>query len=649
VLSSRLIDAFDAFAGTILPATGEVPSASDLGAGARLAAEVFDRLPDDRARRDLEQVLRLMDSGLGAVLLFGMPGTLASMSPDAREDALRRMSRSPIRKVRQGFQALKALSGILHANPAPGSERWPLWDAMGYPGPHLPEPAAPGSVRPVVLGADAAWECDVVVVGSGAGGGVAAAVLAAAGLDVVVLDRGPYRTPADFGHREQEALGDLYLQGGLASTADGAIALIAGSALGGGTVVNYTTSFATPERVREEWDRVSGLTGVFTSGEYEQSSRAVHERYGVNTEHGHLASRDRIMEDGLRALGWHSAAMPRNVSGCDERACGWCGLGCRIGAKRSTLVTWLEDAHTAGARIVAGADVERITISGGRARGVEASVDGHRLTVSARAVVVACGALSTPALLQRSGVDGPAVGSGLRLHPATVVWGRFADRVDPWTGVMQSRYSDEFADMDGTGYGFRFETAPVHPTLVPLLWGWDGGARFSADFADLGHWSPIGILLHDRGSGKVIGRADGSVSWRYRFDRRDLDTVGVAMAKAAEVLAAAGAEEVMASTLSPIRWRPADGGSADAFADEARRFGLGSNRTVYLSFHQMGSAAMGADRRSSVVDGDNQSHRVRGLYVMDGSAFPTASGVNPMISISTIAHRAATRLADRMT
>ena len=649
MLSPRLLAAFDAFAGTIFPASEGVPSAADLGAGARLGDELWDRLPDDRSRHDLEQVLRLMDSGLGAILLFGMPGTLASMSPDARTEALRRMSRSPIRKVRQGFQALKALVGVLHANPPPGHDRWPPWEAMGYPGPHLPEPAPPGAVRPVTLDGDTAWTCDVVVVGSGAGGGVAAGVLATAGLDVVVLDRGPFRTPAEFGHREQEALGDLYLQGGLASTADGGIALIAGSALGGGTVVNYTTSFATPDRVREEWDRVSGLSGVFTGAEYEDSSRAVHERYGVNTDHGHLASRDRIMEEGLRTLGWHSAAMPRNVSGCVEDACGWCGLGCRIGAKRSTLTTWLEDAQGAGARIVADADVERVEISGGRARGVAAAVGGNRLTVSARAVVLAAGALSTPALLQRSGVDGRSVGAGLRLHPATVVWGRFADRVDPWTGVMQSRYSDEFADLDGSGYGFRFETAPVHPTLVPLLWGWDDGDRFAADYAGLGHWSPIGILLHDRGSGRVTGRADGSVTWSYRFDRRDLEAVRIGIARAAEVLAAAGADEVMASTVAPIRWTPASGGSADDFADEVRRFGLGVNRTVYLSFHQMGSAAMGAHRRSSVVDGDNQSHRVDGLYVMDGSAFPAASGVNPMISISTIAHRAATRLAARLT
>ncbi|HSM01699.1 MAG TPA: GMC family oxidoreductase N-terminal domain-containing protein [Acidimicrobiia bacterium] len=649
MLAPRLLDAFDAFAGTIFPAIDGVRSASDLDAGRRLGAEIFDRLPDDRARRDLEQVLRLMDSGLGSILLFGMPGTLASMPPDVREDALRRMSRSPVRKVRQGFQALKALAGILHANPAPGWDTWPLWEAMGYPGPHLPEPASPGTVRPITIEGDEEWECDVVVVGSGAGGGVAAAVLAGAGLDVVVLDRGPYRTPGEFGHREYEALGDLYLQGGLASTSDGGIALIAGSALGGGTVVNYTTSFATPDRVRQEWDRVGGLPGVFTGAEYEESSRVVQQRYGVNTEYGHPATRDRIMETGLRALGWHSAAMPRNVSGCDERACGWCGLGCRIGAKQSTLVTWLEDAHAEGARIVAEADVERIIISSARARGVIASVGAHRLTVSARAIVAAAGALMTPVLLQRSGLNGPTVGSGLRLHPATVVWGRFTDRVDPWTGVMQSRYSDQFADLDGTGYGFRFETAPVHPTLVPLLWGWDGGERFAADFADLGHWSPIGILLHDRGSGRVKARSDGSASWNYRFDRRDLDAVGIGIARAAEVLAAAGAEEIMASTLAPIRWRPADGGSPDQFADDVRRFGLGPNRTVYLSFHQMGSAAMGAHRRSSAIDGDNQSHHVRDLYVMDGSAFPTASGVNPMISISTIAHRAATRLARRMT
>lgn len=649
MLDSRLAACFAAAADTLFPAvSGRAPGAEQLGVAHRLATELRGRLPDDRARGDLERLLRTMDSGLGAILLFGMPGAFTSMTPEARVEALRRMSRSPIGRARLGFKALKALAGMLYVNPPGDADRWPVWEAMGYPGPHLPPPGPSSGVAPATVEADATWECDVVVVGSGAGGGVAAGVLAAAGLDVVVLEKGPHREPADFTHRETEALADLYLDGALGSTADGGVSLIAGSALGGGTIVNYTTSFATPPEVRAEWDRVSGLRGVFTGADFEASSRAVRGRFGVNRDHNQPSNRDRLMEEGLETLGWHHAAMPRNVIGCDPDACGWCGLGCRLGAKQSTLGTWLRDAHASGARIVAGASVERVLVRRGRAKGVTATVDGHRLEVQARAVVLAAGALCTPALLQASGMGGGAVGERLRLHPVTVVWGRFSERVDPWTGILQARYSDEFCGLSTGDQGFRFETAPVHPTLVPLLFGWDGSDRLARDLLDLGHWSPIGILLQDEGSGRVTRRADGSAKWTYRFARADLSRFRKGVEAAARVLAAAGAEEVMSSTLASIRWRPGDGGSAAAFADEVGRFGLGPNRTVYLSFHQMGSAAMGSSPQRSVVDGDNESHRVKGLFVMDGSTFPTASGVNPMISISTIAHRAARALAARL-
>ena len=156
--------------------------------------------------------------------------------------------------------------------------------------------------------------------------------------------------------------------------------------------------------------------------------------------------------------------MPRNASGCSEEACGYCTMGCRIGAKRSTLATYLEDAAEGGARFIVDADVRLVATDTGRATGVVARVGDHDLTVRARAVLAA-GALNTPALLHRSGSWGGAAGRYLRIHPVTALWGRFEERVDPWTGTLQTRYSDEFADLDGHGYGFRFETAPVHPPV----------------------------------------------------------------------------------------------------------------------------------------------------------------------------------------
>jgi len=323
-------------------------------------------------------------------------------------------------------------------------------------------------------------------------------------------------------------------------------------------------------------------------------------------------------------------------------------MGCRIGAKRSTLVTYLQDAAERGARMVVDADVRLIHTDQGGVTGVVARVGDHTLTVRARAVVLAAGALNTPALLLRSGLGGRATGDYLRIHPVTALWGRFEQRVDPWTGMLQTRYSDEFADLDGRGYGFRFETAPVHPLFPAAFVGWENGPSFKRDILGLGHLAVAGILLRDHDHGRVSVRRDGSPLWKYRISEYDMAHVRVGVRRAAELLAGAGAAEVFTSTIRPVRFHPGQGTIDDLMAG-TEAIGYGSNRTSYFSFHQMGSARMGSDPATSVVDSDNQAHDTAGLYVMDGSCFPTSSGVNPMISIAAIAHRGATRLAERLT
>jgi choline dehydrogenase-like flavoprotein len=312
------------------------------------------------------------------------------------------------------------------------------------------------------------------------------------------------------------------------------------------------------------------------------------------------------------------------------------------------LLTYLDDAVKAGARLVTNARVEVVRREGAQDFTVLAKVGDRELQVRARAVVVAAGALNTPALLLRSGWHAPATGRYLRLHPVTAVWGRFAERVEPWTGIMQARFSDEFVDLDGEGYGFKFETAPVHPLFPAAFLGWEDGLSYKRDVLALGHTGLAGILLRDRGQGRVTIRGDGSARWTYPLSRVDQRHLREGVRRGAEVLAAAGAVEVVSSTVRPVRWRPGVDGGVEEFVAGVDRVGYGANQMSYFSFHQMGTARMGTDPETSVVDADNQVHGTPGVYVMDGSCFPTASGVNPMISIAAIAHRGATRLAERM-
>jgi long-chain-alcohol oxidase len=649
-LSQRDLYVFNQVVETILPSVPgpgpawSVPGA-DLGLARRLP-DIFSRLPHDQDRRELKLFLRMLNSAAGGLGLYGRPVAFTRLDAEGRARAFRTMLGHPISLVRKGAIALKTLAAFLWMATEDPNERLSAWEAIGYPGPDGPPPTVAKPIETVSILDDTTLSCDVVVVGSGAGGGVAAGVLAASGLDVMVLEAGGHHNEADFTHLEADAYKRLYLDGNLNSTADGGITVIAGSTLGGGTVVNYTTAFPTPRRILEEWDREAGLPGVFTGEGYTASLEAVRARFQVNTD-SDPSHRDVLLEKGVRELGWHLDALPRNTVGCTMADCGYCTMGCRIGAKRSTLATFLQDAFGDGARIVTGAKVETVTTDGMGVTGVVARVGGARLTVRARAVVLAAGSLHTPAILLRSGLGGPAVGRYLRLHPVTAVWGRFEERVDPWTGYLQTRYSDEFADLDGQGHGFKFETAPLHPLFPAAFIGWGDGAEFKRDVLSLGHIGVAGILLRDRGHGRVTIRKDGSAVWRYKVSGYDQGHIRIGVQRGAELLAAAGATEVIASTVEPVRW-VTHAGSVEDFIEGVDRVGYGSNRTRYFTFHQTGAARMGADPAHSVVDATNQVHHTPGLYVMDGSCFPTSSGVNPALTISAIAHRGATLLAARL-
>ncbi len=258
---------------------------------------VLDAIEHDLTARERRRLLLLLRTWL--------PG-YSRLTQARREAVLRAWRDSPAPLLRTGFQALRK-AALAFAYMLPGR-----WEEIGYPGPLGLHPDAPAPALQT-LEAEGELACDVCVVGSGAGGSVAAAVLAAAGLDVVVLEAGGYWSERDFDGAERAGLRRLYRGGGAAATDDQGVGLIAGACLGGGTVVNYTTSFGTPDEVLEEW---GGLG--FPAAELGPSLDAVCARLGVNTEHNRPSQRDRLMQRGLERLGWHVAAMPRNVIGCEQ-------------------------------------------------------------------------------------------------------------------------------------------------------------------------------------------------------------------------------------------------------------------------------------------------------------------------------------------
>jgi long-chain-alcohol oxidase len=604
--------------------------------------EILGRTASRRDREQLLGVLRALASRAGALLLTGRPAPVPGRPPAAAEAVVRRWARSRLPLQRRLADAVGPVA-LLAAYAWPGPAR----DATGYPGPLGPPPDVPRRLRPLRPDRDLELACDVVVVGSGAGGGVAAAELARAGLDVVVLEKGGYAAERDFTHTEGDAYRDLYLYAMTLTTDDLACRILAGSTLGGGTVVNYTTSFPTPPAVLAEWAATSGVE-AFTSGEVAASLAVVAARVGVTEAESRPGVRDQLLERGLERLGWHAAPLPRNVRGCPQDAgCGWCAFGCRTGAKQSTLVTYLEEAAAAGARLVVGADARRVLVAGGRAAGVEARAGGrHRLVVRARAVVAAAGAIETPALLLRSGLGGQ-VGRHLRLHPGTAAMGVFDEPVRWWEGTLQARYSAQLRERLGP-YAPIFETVPVHPGMAAAALPWRSAADHRALMARSARLSLVGVLCRDTGAGRVRVDRDGSPRVRWRLAPADEARMAEGLAAAGKVLAAAGATEVFSLHRQRFTFRPGDQRSERDWMRAVNRAGFAGGRATLASYHQMGSCRMGTDPATSAVGPDHQAHELPGLYVADASLFPTASGVNPMLTVMALAHRAAGLLAARL-
>jgi long-chain-alcohol oxidase len=642
-LNARQRRALEAICDTFAPGTDGVPSASAMGVPQVLWDAVAAN-PREQERKQVAQLLSLWDTRLLTALGGGGMSRFSDLPAARREQVLLKWCDSRLPQRRAAFQALRK-GALLFYYMVPGATgHSPVWDHIGYPGPLGANPdAPPKALAPLAVERDTTLDCDVCVVGSGAGGGTAAGVLAAAGLDVVVLEAGDYYDDEDFDGGEFDGYGRMYMYGGGAATHDQSVGLLAGSCLGGGTTVNYTTSFRTPDDVRTEW--ASHGVPAFASDEYARSLDAVCERLGVNQEHNAPSAREQALQRGLTALGWHADFMPRNVRGCEQgKVCGYCNYGCRLGAKQSTVKTWLADAHTAGTRILVRTSAERVVVTGGTATGVEARTDaGHRVSVRARAVVAACGAIHTPALLRRSGLQNANIGRHLRLHPATVVWGVYDDEVRPWEGTMQAIYSDQHRYLHG-GYGVKYETAAIHPSLLVVFSPWRGAREHARMMEALPSSVPIGVLLRDRDAGEVQVDRAGHPVVRYRLSDYDERHVRRGVEGAAEIHEAAGAQRIFSSHARDVSYRPGNGRRAQ-FMSAADACGWDTGRCTYGSFHIMGSARMGGSPETSVCNPRGETWEVRNLYVCDGSAFPTASGVNPMISIESIAHMNASHIA----
>ena len=600
-------------------------------------------LPDEQ----IEGLRQLLDSLAESGMAMATPAELRE------EIVLGFCDQSP--EALAGISTLRGIAGSLfYALPDLGTGRNVNWDAIGYPGPIMPPPDRP---RPLEMhrpeGAEEVIEADVCIVGSGAGGGVIAGELAGAGKSVVVLEMGGYHDDRDFDGLELSAYQRLFLNGGPFPTEEGQVGLVAGTGVGGGTVINWTNCLRTHDWVREEWATEHGLEGL-DQPEYDAHMDAVWDRLGVNADCSDLSGPHRRLEEACEVLGYDFRKITRNTDPelYDPESAAYMGFGDQSGSKNSTAKTYLLDAQRAGAKIISDCRAERIMVEDGRAAGVEAiytdpepsnGATGTRVVVRAPVVVVACGSLESPALLLRSSIGGPATGDYLRLHPTAAITAFYSEPQNWVWGPPQAALSHEFANL-GDGHGFLFEAAQSTTGLTAGAIPWRSGREHKEIMSRWDHAAPLISLLRERGHGRVVIDGDGNSVPQYPVTNElDIRDIRAGVEQLVRIHEAAGAEEIIGSHRKAADWRRGD--DLEAFIADLNSHPIAPRDFLLFSAHQMGTCRMGADPQTSVANPWGELHDTPGVWIGDASAFPSASGTNPMLTIMALARRTAHAIA----
>jgi choline dehydrogenase-like flavoprotein len=482
-------------------------------------------------------------------------------------------------------------------------------------------------------------ECDVVVVGTGAGGAVVGRELADRGLAVLFLEEGEHYRRDSFDGSSVSAHRRFYR--GAFSVGNVPMPIFVGRLVGGSTAINGGTCFRTPPWVLDRWCDQLGtdeLSPAAMQPFFERVERVLEVQPSPREQIGPIAD---VMARGCDALGWRHSPIARNAPGCDGR--GFCNFGCRTDARRGMNLSYVPAALEKGALLVTAARAERVIVEQGRAVGVEAvdgsEVGGRRLRVRARAVVLAGGAVPTPLLLLKQGLANGSgqVGRNLSLHPSCGFAAVVDDDVKPAGHIPQGYGCDEFL-RDGVLIMNAQPDFNVAGVVFPYV-----GRQLMEAIDQLDHMASLAVLIADSSAnGRIWRDVGGLPAVTYNVSQEDAHRMHRGMVHAAEMLLAAGARRVYPLLLGVDPFEGERG--LDAFRDEK----LTPGDFVWTSYHPLGTCKMGSDRRTSVVDLSHEAHDVPGLFVVDGSTVPGPLGVNPQMTIMAMATRAAGKIAERL-
>ena len=484
---------------------------------------------------------------------------------------------------------------------------------------------------------------DVVIVGSGAGGGTVAQALAplvSEGRKVLVVEKGPRVDPHEMTGRELEMASALYEDDGGFLTADGTMTLAFGRGYGGSTVVYTGTSLLPPARVFDKW----GVPGLSHGDIVARAERYIGENNVHRLEPARLNENNRLFVDGCRALGWDAEQFPINVRGC--LGASLCNLGCPNGAKMGTHQVQLPAAERAGVEVVTRAEVLRLSPAdrtvhvrvtekrpGEKGRPGTWAAGDH--VIEAEQVVVCGGSIGSTALLLRSelGSGLPRLGAGFTCHPAHILVAEHERPITNDVGHPKSFYLDRWEER------YVLETCMYFPfiTAKNLTGFGPAHSRLMNAFPRL--QMILVLALDDAVPGNRIEvDREGRPVVHYTFTDATVDALVAATRASARIFFAAGALRVHAPEADPPLIERQDAPRVDALITRDR---FRPGRISVSAAHLMGGCGMGRDATDSVTDSMGRVHGIPWLRVADSALFPDSVEINPYLTIMGLADRVA--------
>lgn len=629
---------------------------------------------------DITLLLSALGTRVGCLALTGSVGPFYDLDRKTREAAIQAWSKSPLALFNKAASGLKGLTLMLfyRANET-------AWKAIGYSDgantdwreaaqeeeevQHYKYVFENEKFRHLPADAEITIDTDMLIIGSGSGGGVAASYLSKRGVKTLVVDKGIYLNPSDMRGNEDEGYTSLYEAEGIMPTEDGSLNILAGATFGGGTTVNWSASLKPRHFVRRTWAEKYGVP-YYTSPNFTNDLNAVCDRMGVAIQPIKHNVSNSLLALGSQRAGHPVEAVPQN-SGGHTHYCGKCQFGCISGHKQGGTVTWLKDSAENGGRFMTGTFIERILFDDKQKRkavGAVGWVDGRRVTIrAARGVIVSAGSIQSPAVLLRSPElkYNKMIGKTLHLHPTTIVTGYYDFAIKPWEGSLLTMVNNAAELVDPAGWGAKIEVIASSPGIAAAFSNFESSEEHKRNMLRYSHSYTIIVLTRDRDPGRVVLDKLGQARVEYSISKHDQESARNGILRACDAHMMAGAAQISTAQVGvpPFKPRlkaPPTSQHQDAYPEttsipstavpvdsvpndlndplykewqgKVSKVGAKPYWCMFGSAHQMASCRMAGTPSLGACDPEGRVWGAKNLWIADASSICESSGVNPMIT-----------------